>query len=160
MLTCFESHEEALFDWVRQRHDAWAQWQKYASSRDPLVRRLFDASGRIKSQLCRRRLFGCFESNWRWPRMECAGHIMSHAPYVSVCECAASKKVLRLSGSSSSEIGPSVSQVMSSIVSEMTGVSGVNSFGEDKWMMFKSYPGPLPTHPRWYELPLGTFSKR
>ena len=46
-----------------------------------------------------------------------------------------------------------MSQVMSSVFSEMTGVSGVKSVGEDKSMMFKAYRGPLPNHPRWYELP-------
>ena len=40
-LACFESHEEGLLDWVRQRRDASAQWHKYTSSHDPLVRRLF-----------------------------------------------------------------------------------------------------------------------
>ena len=62
----------------------------------------------------------------------------------------------RLSGLSSSEIGPSVSQVMPSIVSEVTGVSDVDSVGEDKSMMFKAYRGPLPNLSRWYELPIGT----
>ena len=88
--------------------------------------------------------------------MECADHVMSHAPYVGICECAASKRVRRLSGSSLSEIGPSVSQVMSSIASKVTGVSGVNSVGKDKSMIFKTYLGPFLIHPRWYELPLGT----
>ena len=64
LLACFESHEEALLDWVCERREASAQWDKYASRCDPLVRRLFEASGRIKSELCRCRLFGCYESNW------------------------------------------------------------------------------------------------
>ena len=51
LLSCFESHEEAFLDWVRQRRDASAQWHKYAGSYDLLVRRLFEASGRIKSEL-------------------------------------------------------------------------------------------------------------
>ena len=62
----------------------------------------------------------------------------------------------RLSGSSSSETGPSVSQVMSSLASEVSGFSGESSVGENKSIMFKTYRGPLPMHPRWYELPLGT----
>ena len=155
-LACLESHEDALLDRVRQRREAWAQWYKYASSYEQLVWRLFEASGRIKSELCRGRLFGCFESDWRRPHMECAGHVMSHAPYVGICECVASKKVRRLSGSLSSEIRPSVSNVMSFIVSDVTVVSGVNSVGEEKSMKFKTYRGPLLIHLSWYELPLGT----
>ena len=46
---------------------------------------------------------------------------------------------------------------MSSIASEMNGVSAVSSVGEDKSIMLKTYRGPLPFHLRWYELPLGTF---
>ena len=88
--------------------------------------------------------------------MESTGHVMPHAPYVGICECAATKKVRRLSGSSSSKIGTSMSQVMSSIASEVTGVSGINSIGEDKSMMFKTNRDPLPIHTRWYELRLGT----
>ena len=80
--------------------------------------------------------------------MECFGHVMSLASYVGVCKCAASKKIRRLSGSLSFEIGPSVLQVMSYIASEVTGVSGVNSIGEEKSMMFKAYRAPLPIHPR------------
>ena len=87
------------------------------------------------------------------PNMECAGHFMSHAPYVGICECAACKKVFRLSGSSLSKIDPSVTQVMSSIASEVIGVSGVNSIGEDKSMMIKTYRGTLLNHPGWYKLP-------
>ena len=64
MLACFESHEEALIDWTRQRRVASAQWNKYASSYDPLVRRKFKASGRIKSELFRLHLFEYYESNW------------------------------------------------------------------------------------------------
>ena len=158
LLTCFESHEEALLDWVLQRLDSSVRWHKYASSYDALVRRLFEASGRINSELCRRRLFGCYESNWVWSRMECAGHVMSHAPYIGICECATSSKLRRLSGSSLSEIGPLASQVMSSIdvASDVTGISGVNSVGEDNSMMFKTYRGPLPIQLHWYELPLDT----
>ena len=44
--------------------------------------------------------------------MEFAGHVASNAPYVSVCEYAASRKLRRLSGLSSSGSGPSVSQVV------------------------------------------------
>ena len=47
LMTCFESHEEALLDWARQRRDASAQWHKYANSYVPLVQCLFEASGRI-----------------------------------------------------------------------------------------------------------------
>ena len=60
---CFESHEEALVDWVRQFRDASAQWHKYASSYESLVRSLFEASGRIKSESYQRRIFGCFKGN-------------------------------------------------------------------------------------------------
>ena len=80
---------------------------------------------------------------------------MYHAPYVSICECAASKKV-RLLSESSSEIGLSVSQVVLSIVSEVTGVSGVNGVGEDKSITFKAYLAPLQIHSCWYELPVCT----
>ena len=79
---------------------------------------------------------------------------MSHAPYVGICKCAAFKRVRRLSDSSPSEIGLSVSEVISSIAYDVTGVSGVNGVGEDKSMMFKTYRCPLPIHPRWYEFPL------
>ena len=89
--------------------------------------------------------------------MECDEHVMSPAHYVTICECATYKVVLRLSGSSSSEICLSVSQVISSIASEVTGGSGINSVSEDKLMVFKTCRGPLPIYPRWYELPLGTF---
>ena len=70
--------------------------------------------------------------------MECAGHIMSHAPYVGICECSTSKEVRRLSGSSSSKSGPSVSQVVSSIASEVIGVLAINSVGRDKSIMLKT----------------------
>ena len=70
-----------------------------------------------------------------------------------------SSKLRRLSGSSSSGIGLSASQVILSIrdgVSDMTGVSGLNSVGEGKSKMFKAYRAPLPAPLRWYEFPLGT----
>ena len=51
--------------------------------------------------------------------MACAGHVIYYTPYVGICEYAASKIVRRLLGSSSSKIGPSVSQVMLSIASEV-----------------------------------------
>ena len=41
--------------------------------------------------------------------------------------------------------------------SDVTGVSGVNSIGEDKSVMFKAYLVPLYIHPCWHEFPLGTF---
>ena len=66
------------------------------SSYDPLVRDLFGASGRLKSELCRRRLLGFCESNWGLLRMEFAGHVMSHASYLGICECALSRKLRRL----------------------------------------------------------------
>ena len=62
-LSSFEKHEQALLDWMHQRTDDSAQWHKYASSFGLPVRRLFEASGRIKSELRRRRLFDCFESD-------------------------------------------------------------------------------------------------
>ena len=40
--------------------------------------------------------------------------------------------------------------------SDVAGVSGVNSVGDDKSMMFIAYDDPLPIHLRKYELPLGT----
>ena len=85
---------------------------------------------------------------------------MSHAPYVGICECTASKRMHRLLGSSSSEIGPSVSQVMLSIASEVTGISGVNSIGEDKSMIFKTYRGPMPIHPAMVRVAFRHLSKR
>ena len=72
---------------------------------------------------------------------------MSRAPNVRKCECVASDKFRRLSGSSSCGIGPSASQVMSSTgggASDVTGVSGLKNFGEDKSTMFKTYFGSLP----------------
>ena len=78
---------------------------------------------------------------------------------VSVCECAVAVKLRRLSGLRSSSTGPSASQVVSSIgngVFHMTGVSGLNSFGEDKTMMLKTYRDPLPIYPCFYELPSRT----
>ena len=83
--------------------------------------------------------------------MECADHVMPHAPYLGIYECAAMGKLRRLSGSSSSGIGPSTSQVMSSIgdgASDVSGVSRLSSVGEDKSRMFKTYRGSLPIHPR------------
>ena len=47
--------------------------------------------------------------------MECVGHVMLQTPYVSVCEYVASRKLSQRSGSSSSGIGPSASQIMSMI---------------------------------------------
>ena len=132
-LACFESHEEAFLDCARECREALARWHKYASSSDSQVWRLFEVSGRFKSELCRSRLFGFYKSNWGWPCMECAGHVTFHAPYLGICECAASSKLRRLSGSSLSEISLSASQVMSPIdvASDVTGVSGVNNVGED-----------------------------
>ena len=66
-------------------------------------------------------------------------HVTSHAPYVFICECAACGKLRRFSVSSSSVIGPSSSQFESSVcdgASDITGFSGLNSFGEDKSTMF------------------------
>ena len=88
--------------------------------------------------------------------MDCADHVTSHAPYMGICECAASGKLCRFSGSSSSDIRPSASQVVSSVgdgSSGLAGVSGLESVCEDRSMMFKTYSGPLPIHPRWHELP-------
>ena len=70
--------------------------------------------------------------------MECAGHVMSHSPYVGIYECEANMKVCRQSGSSSSEIGPSIPQMMSFIAVEVTGVSGVDTAGEDKSITLKN----------------------
>ena len=91
--------------------------------------------------------------------MECTGHAMSHAPYVSICECAAPKKVRRTSGSTAYDVGLSASQVVMSVgdsTSNVTGISSLNSVCEDKSLVFKTYRGPLPIHPRLYEFPLGS----
>ena len=53
-LSCFESDEEALLDCMRQWSESSARQHKYASSYDPLVQCLLEASGRIKSKLCQR----------------------------------------------------------------------------------------------------------
>ena len=71
---------------------------------------------------------------------------MSATPYIGISECAASKKLRRLSDSSSSKIGPSVLQVMLSFVSEVTVVSVANSADMGKSIIFKSYRGPLLMH--------------
>ena len=52
---------------------------------------------------------------------------------------------------------------MSSIgdsASDVTGVSSLNSVGEDKAVMFETYIDPLLIYPCWYELLLGTFRSR
>ena len=59
----FESQEEVLLDCIRQRSDASAQWHKYANSYGLLFRCLFNVSWCIKSELCRGRLFGFYESD-------------------------------------------------------------------------------------------------
>ena len=81
--------------------------------------------------------------------MDFVGHVMPHSPYVGICECTASKKVRRLSGSSSSGIDFSASQVVLSVedsTTDVTGVSNFNSDGEDKSIMFTAYRVPLPIH--------------
>ena len=50
-----------------------------------------------------------------------------------------------------------MSQVMFSITSEVTRVSGVSSIGKENLMMLNAYRGPLLIHPRWYKLPLDTY---
>ena len=159
LLSSFEQHEESLLDSVRLRTDTSVKWHKYANSYDPPVRRLFEASDSVKSEIRRRRLFGCFDSNRDWPQMDSAGRVISHAPYVGICKFAASGRLRRFSGSSSTGIGPSASQIVSSVgddASDVTGVSGLNSIGEDKSMMLKTCNGPMPIHQRWYEFPSGT----
>ena len=52
LLSSFEKHGEALLDLVLSRVDNSAKCDKYASGYDPLVRRMFEASNRIKSKLC------------------------------------------------------------------------------------------------------------
>ena len=141
MRSPFEQHKEALLDWVRMRAETSAKWHKYAIRHDPLVRRFFEASDHVKSELRRHRLFGCFERDWAWPRMDCAHHITLHAPYLGICECAAPRKFRRFSGLSSSCIGLSASQVVLSFgdgAYDVAGVSGLNSLGEDKSMVFKT----------------------
>ena len=78
--------------------------------------------------------------------MKFVGYVASNVPYFDVCECTASGKLRRLSRSSSFDIDPS----------DVTGVSGLKNVGNDKSTILKIYSGPLPIHPRWYELPLGT----
>ena len=83
---------------------------------------------------------------------ESAGHVISHAPYLGICKCAASKKVCRLSGSSSPSAGRVASRVVSCIGDSMPSLNCVlkiNSVGEYKSMIFKAYRDPLPIHPRW-----------
>ena len=63
LLSCFESYVEALLEWVRQSSEILSQCHKYVSIYDPLLRRLFEASGSIKSELCRYRLFGRYEND-------------------------------------------------------------------------------------------------
>ena len=87
--------------------------------------------------------------------MENAGHVASNSPDESVCECASSGKMHRFSGSFSSGIGSSASQVMLLIrdrASHMTGVSGLNNVDKDKTMMLKTYSDPLPIYPHLHEL--------
>ena len=81
---------------------------------------------------------------------------MSHTPYVGICEFAASRKLHAAATSLSSGSGSPKSLVSSSNDLE-NGVqlSGFDCVGEDKSTMFLSYAGPLPIHPRWYDLPLG-----
>ena len=70
----------------------------------------------------------------------CAGYGISHAHYVRVCEYSVSGKFRRLLDSSSSGIGQPAMQVFLFIVdgiSGATGVSGLNSVGENKSKMFK-----------------------
>ena len=43
---------------------------------------------RISSKL----LLCLFKSDWGWPRMQCASHVMSQAPNVGIGQCAASQK--------------------------------------------------------------------
>ena len=59
----FEHHDEELPDSVRLRVDTLTQCHKYASRYDPIALRLFEASGCIKSELRRRCLFDCLESD-------------------------------------------------------------------------------------------------
>ena len=88
--------------------------------------------------------------------MECSGNVMSHAPYIGLCECPPLGKLRRLLGPSLFGINPSASQLMSSIdvACDVTGVSGVNNADEDKPMMLKSYRDLLPIHHCWYEFHL------
>ena len=107
--------------------------------------------GRITFELRQHSFSDCLGSDWGWSCMECAAHVMSHALYMSVCKYAASRKLHRSSSSSLSRIGISSSQIASSIgygTSEVTDVSGLNSVGEDKSMMFNTYYGTLPIHLR------------
>ena len=78
---------------------------------------------------------------------------------MGVCECAVSDELHQISLSYLSGIVPSESQVPSSISDDayaVTAVSGLNSVGEDKTMMFKTYCGTLSILLRWYEYSLGT----
>ena len=82
--------------------------------------------------------------------MKCAGHLTLHTLYVGVCKIVASGMLCRLFGSSSSDIGSSASQIVSSIgdgASDMTRVSGLNSVGNEKSTMIQKYRGSLPIHP-------------
>ena len=154
LLSSLELQEEALLRAVRSGEDSASSWHKYASSFDPTVRRLFEVVDRVKTELQRRRPLSSLEDTWGWPYLDCAGHIMSHAPYVGICECAASSKMHTASLDKSGSL-TSLSLSISDSGGHGTKPSGLNCVGEDKSTMFLSYSGPLPIHPRWYELPLG-----
>ena len=107
--------------------------------------------GRNKSELRQRRLFVCFENKCGLPRMQCVAYVTSHVLNNRVCEYVTSGKLYRLSGSSSSCIGPSAWYVTSSIGDSAFNenvVSGKNCFGENKMTMFKTYCGNLRINPR------------
>ena len=55
LISCFESHEEALLDWVCQQSETSARMNLYASSCDSIFQRLFKASERMEPFMYQRR---------------------------------------------------------------------------------------------------------
>ena len=88
--------------------------------------------------------------------MDCAGHVISHAPYVGICKYEASNKAHVYLAHRLLRSVILCHKSPYSIVSEVTCISGINSVGEDQSIMLKPYRVPLPTHLRWYGMPSGT----
>ena len=77
-----------------------------------------------------------------------------------MCECAAPGKSHQISGTSSSRIGLSLSQVASTIgdgMSKATETCDLNSLGEEKITILWLYSGSQQIIPLWGVLPLGFF---
>ena len=77
--------------------------------------------------------------------MDYVGHGMSDALHVDMREHPASRKLCRLVSLLFSGIASSASRILSSIFdaeSYVTGASGLNSVGEDKSIVLKTYRDP------------------